>query len=321
MNWFKVMIRNSPLIVLSVGLAIALFHVWSFYKDKVNAEERVSKYEDLIGSVEEYEQLTKHLAQLKTDYASQKSLLKKLEKEWKQENEKLKDKIKALADVSLEGSSDEEVIETDKLYREVSFCCDEEVNGGRGPAVGKVEFELQSDNTYRATSKLLDHEIRIKAAVTKDHQTGKVSILTKGYWIQLEGAENDFWKGMPYPLTITGGSVTIDPTQPIESRKPSFMFAPHINLGLYGGVANEDLNYGARLGVSLWGYGKTENDLDFKLGQLGINVSRGYLDFNVSPVSYRIGNHFPLVEDVYITPGVGMGSVGWNYFLSLETTL
>lgn len=326
--WTKVLsvvLKNSPLIVISIMLIIAGGLGYQWYK---STQENQRLHQELVGQVEKYVQLSDGHARLETDYASEKRLNEEAEKEWATERKDLKGKIKALANASFKGGTDEHVIKTDVLYHEVSFRSD----GQLGPALGFVKFEEIElrDGTidgFKSISAPFRHEIQVKAAIIKDEETGRVSIFTKAYWLQLEtpGIDpvNNSWINVPYPLNITGGRIIIDPTEPIDPQlKSRFMWALHGNLGLFAGASNEGLNYGAAVDISLWGYGTTPNDLDWKLGTIGANFGNDYADVHLIPVSYRVGKHLPLVSDLWLGAGIGrpLGG-GETYFLTLSTTL
>lgn len=318
---FNTILRNSPRIVVSVALVIAIGLGYKFYQDSQEADRR---YQELVGKTSDYDQITDALAKLRTDYADQKKLQERLAEEWANEKEHLEGRIKALADATFEGDNEthDVTLTGDLLAFNTNFCCD---NGKKGPAVTHskvkgISIENNELKSMQFETGVLDHEIKMKAAVTKDESTGEVRILTKAFWVQKDGGGE--WEGKPYPLNITGGSIIIDPTEPIDiNLKNRFRFAPHINIGAFAGVAQSGGQLGAHVDLSLWGYGKTSNDLLFKLGQIGINGGKDYVDANLIPVSYNVGTHIPLVSDLYVGPGIGYGTEGSMFFLTLSKTL
>ncbi len=334
---FAAVLRNSPRIVVSLILIVACGLAYKFYSDN---QETTRRYEQLVGKTADYEQLTDSLAKLRTKYATQDELKKKLLEDWAEavdENGELKGRIKALADATFEGGTDTQNIELrGKLLRfSTHFCCKDNPSSyadAHGPAVANsiltgVEIRDGKLGAMMWQTEVVEHEIKIQAAITKDESTGEVRILTKAFWIQKEDgfadtAEMNRWKGVPYPLNITGGSIVIDPTEPIDiTLKNKFRLAPHLNTGPFTGVASSGEQYGGHVDFSLWGYGKTKNDLEFKLGQIGLNFSKNYVDANLIPVSYNIGIHIPLISDLYIGPGIGYGTEGRIFFVTLSKTL
>jgi hypothetical protein len=70
------------------------------------------------------------------------------------------------------------------------------------------------------------------------------------------------------------------------------------------------------LGVSFAGYGKTDNDLDYKFLQLGtaVNQNGSNFDLHFIPVSYRPFSK--ILPNTYLGVGAGAGSSGKTYFLN-----
>jgi hypothetical protein len=320
---FAAVLRNSPRIVVSLMLITACGFAYKFYTDNQDSNRR---YEELVGRTSDYEQISDSLAKLRTDYATEKELREKLSKEWSEAEKELKDKIKALADASFEGDSDNYEM---TFHDEFGTHFYNKKDNKFGPLVtwtqvtGAKVVDGKVD-TLTVMSGVVPHEIQVKAAITKNEETGKISILTKAFWLQTEAPLNSeiSWLDKPYPLSITGGSIIIDPTEPIDiTLRNRFRMAPHLNVGLFAGVATSGEQYGGHVDFSLWGYGKTKNDLEWKLGQIGLNFSKNYVDANLIPVSYNIGKHIPLVSDLYVGPGIGYGTEGRMFFVTLSKTL
>jgi len=315
-------LKYSPLIVISL-LLLFVGKLALDYKNE--ASESKKKYEELIGIRDKYKQLSNHVATLETEYATQKDIWNLAKNSWSDEKKLLERKLKALASATftirnfpLEQDAPD-IVSEDELIQEVQFV---DSNGKLGPAVGVVKITNATGKTF---SKMYDHEIQIDSAITKE-ENGKVRVLARAWYIQREESLNGSvgkpdWKDKPFPLPITGGMIMIDPTDPnsFSNLKRKFMFASHLNAGLFIGNAGE-LVYGGRLGVSLWGYGKTKNDLDYKLGELGVNINNNYMDINLVPVQYRVGNHLPLIEDMYVGVGAGLASKDRSVFINLSTT-
>lgn len=327
-NWkvdlVNVVLKNSLTIVLAIGLIIVGGLGYSFYKDKNAAESK------LIGMTDKYNQLDKWTAELEVGYLKEQALREKAQEGWEKElkrNKDLSDQLKAVADAtfsvkSFELTQDKPDLVTDKeLIQEVQFV---DEHGKLGPVVGYVRIE---NSTGKTTSKVVDHDIQVEALVTEG-KDGQIEVLSKAYYVQREktldgsiGKED--WVDKPWAIPITGGHIFINPDKPVgsETLKPRFMTVPHINGGLFVGASElGGLESGGHADLSIFGYGKTKNDLDFKLIGVGANFSRDYMDINLVPVSYRIGNHIPIVEDMYISPGIGFGTGGRSAFIGITTT-
>lgn len=291
---------------------------------------------DLVGQKDSYEQLSASYAKLGTDYVSAKALADQAKKDWQRElteNKKLKDQLRGIATATFSvtqppvtGAPDKLVPGPDGyLYQEVTYL---DAKGKVGPPVGYVRVANQ---TGVVTSKLFNHDVQIDSAIAVDDKTGKVTVYSKGFYILREPSLADTdsssgkssWKDVRYPLSITGGSLIFTPgAPPVSNQMPNRMqWATHLNAGSFGGVNAAGFEWGAHADITLAGYGKTKNDLDYKLLGFGVNANKDYLDFNVVPAYWRLANVLPLVSNVYVGPGVGVGSKGTSYFLTIGGTL
>jgi len=112
--------------------------------------------------------------------------------------------------------------------------------------------------------------------------------------------ENNYVKkvrGKKFPLHIK--NVTFE-EKLIKDKK--FRFNPRIALG---GAFN-DKNIFPMLNVSLWSYGRTKRDMDWRFGIFGAGAysSNGstYGALSASPFEYNLGNHIPYIENLFIGP-------------------
>jgi hypothetical protein len=333
MKIIELIIKNFKNLVVGALLLLVAGLGYQYYAESVELKESKRLHQELIGEHQEFVQLAlTNIAQLGTSYVEQEKLRKIAEKKWSElfnENKKLKGQIAALASATftVENFPHEQdkpdIINDLFLKQEVQY---KKPDGELGPPIGYVQIFNENGKTVSGVYK---HDITVDAIVTEDPKTGRYRVLTKGNYIlrddstiAAEFGTKPNWKDVPYPLTITGGEFWIDPRKdPIIVSPAKFRWAPHLNVGGFAGVSGLGFEAGASGGVSLWGYGRTTNDLDYKLGQIGINGSRNYIDVNLTPISWRVGNVIPLVEDLYVGPGVGFGNHGVTYFLGLHTTL
>lgn len=109
---------------------------------------------------------------------------------------------------------------------------------------------------------------------------------------------------------------------PIQSSKfeevypdPSFSFNPRIYLGLNGGAIVNPLPHAEMtpvLSVFLFSYGKLKADPDWATLGLGIGyetqMSRPVLA--ITPITYNIGHHLPLVRNLHIAPTITVDTKG-----------
>jgi hypothetical protein len=325
-QFFQVVLANFKNVVIGILLLLMAGFGYRLYRD---SQTEAAMHADLLGQQEQYRQLNASNAQLESDYVSAAKLHKLAEQEWSKEKKDLQGQIVALssATFSVAAFSHEQaapdVVAKDFLKQEVQYQTDA---GAIGPPIGYVQIFNKDGRTI---SGLYAHNIRIDAVVTKDEKTGRFHVLARAFYtltdehsIAKDYGTKPNWTNVPFPLHITGGEFFIDPTSvPVSYNKPKFRWAPHVNLGAFGGLSQLGLEAGFHGDVSFYGYGQTRNDLDWKILGVGVNGSRGYVDANVTPLQWRIGNVIPLVSDVYIGPGVGFGTHGVNYFLGLTTTL
>lgn len=101
--------------------------------------------------------------------------------------------------------------------------------------------------------------------------------------------------------------------KPLENE---FRWAPHVDVGLGMSLGGE---VGAELGVSLIGYGKTENDLSWRFIRGGgfYNGSYGGL---LCPASYNIGGPLPLLSNAWVSPCY-LFDGGHSAFVGIEAVL
>lgn len=336
MKIIELIIKNFKNLVVG-GLLLIAAAIGVGYWHNAYQNERAEKhkiYEELIGQRHEFIAfLGGEHAQLASNYIKEKDLRAVAEKRWAElfdENKKLKGQIAALASATFtvenfphEQDKPDIISEGRFIKQEVQY---KNPTGELGPPIGYVQIFNENGKTVSGVYK---HDITVDAIVTEDPKTGRYRVITKGNYIlrddstiAAEFGTKPNWKDVPYPLTITGGEFWIDPRKdPVIVSPAKFRWAPHLNVGGFAGVSRIGFEAGASGGVSLWGYGRTANDLDYKLGQIGVNGSRNYIDVNVTPISWRVGNVIPLVEDLYVGPAVGFGNHGVSYFLGIHTTL
>lgn len=120
-------------------------------------------------------------------------------------------------------------------------------------------------------------------------------------------------------------------TIPIEQAElqevvpePKFRFDPHFNLGADIGPTiatksdptSEEPKVQAEvvpnLQVTMFSYGETKNDpsVTFLGVGLGYETQRNSLGILLSPVNYNVGQHIPLMDNLYVGPTVGVDIEG-----------
>lgn len=289
------LIKNGLYILLIGFLAVV---VAGFFKER-NKNKRL--FTELIGQTQKYEQLSEHAAKLEIKYVGQEKLRAELEKQFAAEKDALKGRIKVLSNATFlirdkaRRSNNSDVVYKGKRVKYVL----NEIRYNDGPPIGYV---LIFDDG-RVTSKIYNHKIEVKTAISRDEANGRYNIVSKADYVlksphyMKPGSKN--WFNQPYPLKIVGGTAMVDPTEPNTAKKRFHLWAPNLNLGI-------DLGDSVKpsVGVSLAGYGYSVRDLDWKFLQLGVNYSdEKSFGAHLIPVLYR---PFPkILRNTYIGPGLG----------------
>lgn len=287
----KKRIVDIPLII------VALVAVFSWLNSKGEAERL---FTELEGQKEKYVQLSEHAAKLETQYVSEKELRETLEKEWASEKDALEGRLKLLSNATfLIREKARETNNSDLVYagEGVKYVYNE-LRFHNGPPIGYV---LIFDDG-RVVSKIYNHTIEVKTAVSRDEDSGTYDVVSKADFVlksahlQPDGIN---WYKKPYSLKISGGVAKIDPTEPVILEKKIQWWAPNLNGGF-----NIGLDVKPALGLSIAGYGVSDNDLDWKFLHFGMDyTSEDGLGLHLIPVLYR---PFPKVlRNTYFGPGIG----------------
>lgn len=120
--------------------------------------------------------------------------------------------------------------------------------------------------------------------------------------------ENNYVKssrGKKFPVHVN--EVTFEERMITDKR---FRFNPRLALS---GAIN-DKNMFPMLNMSVWSYGRTKRDMDWRFFIVGAGLyatsGTTYGAFAFSPVEYNIGNHVPFVENFFLGPTVNFNSSG-----------
>jgi hypothetical protein len=190
---------------------------------------------------------------------------------------------------------------------------------------GKSELKVDEENQERTYDETLVY--------TNDSEGNKFPIAHVLYNPFLKGDEK--WTSRPYPIKFTtqltlGESddrkdlyvhlfmenddikeyrgkkfpLTINEVEWIERppKDKEFMFNPRVSLG-----ASIGTKMYPNLGLSFYSYGRTIRDMDWAFLRLGAGANTDSIFFQLSPAEYNIGNHVPVVENLFFGPFVGYG--------------
>ena len=197
-------------IVLLIGLAYAAQKISDLF------QENGRLHTELIGQKERYEQLSERAAKLENQYVDQETLRKELELQFQQEKDALTGRIKVLSNATfLIREKARRSGQSDLVYqgKRVKYVLNE-IRYNDGPPVGYV---LIFDDG-RVVSRLYNHQLEVKTAVSRNEDSGRYSVVSRAEFIlrspslNLNGERN--WFNKPFNLPITGGKAFIDPTEP-----------------------------------------------------------------------------------------------------------
>lgn len=99
-----------------------------------------------------------------------------------------------------------------------------------------------------------------------------------------------------------------------EYPTASWSFNPRLFLSVSGGINISQIKgeFTPSLNLGLISYGKSKKTPDFSVAQVGVGygVVSKKIQFIISPFSYNIGKHIPLMNNLYIGPAVDIGVDG-----------
>lgn len=299
-------------IIVLLGLAYAGQKIYDLYSEK----QRL--HQELIGQKEKYVQLSDRAAKLENQYVDQQTLRSKLEREFEQEKDALIGRIKVLSNATfLIREKARKSGQSDLVYQgsRVKYVLNE-IRYNDGPPLGYV---LIFDDG-RVVSRIYNHKLEVKSAVSRDESSGRYSVVNRADYIlkspslNLNGEKN--WFNKPFPLPISSGTAFIDPSEPRNLKKRFHLFAPHLNANL-NFTDFDAVNAG--LGISVMGYGYTKNDLDYKFIQIGAQSNGTNFVATLTPVMWRPLPQY--LSNTYIGPGVSHDGRNFGYLLGLQVGL
>jgi hypothetical protein len=109
-------------------------------------------------------------------------------------------------------------------------------------------------------------------------------------------------KGKKFPIEIASVDWVEKPPQPY-----SFMFNPRLSLGFGFSNSNDGEGFGS-IEASFFSYGQTKGDMTWRFLGLGLGIGSDNEFVYVAPVEYNIGKPLPIVENLFISPFIGLDS-------------
>ena len=184
--------------------------------------------------------------------------------------------------------------------------------GGKKLPVGWVKYhpEWEGEDPLVQYFYPLEYYTNI---VRTEHENGTFSYTAETY------LENNFVKkskGIQYPLKLK--NITFE-EMPFKGKK--FRFNPRIALG--GGFTTESLF--PQLNLSVFSYGRTEVDMDWRFLTVGVGQAGDGDDGNkfvgvFTPLEYNIGKLLPIVDNIFVGPSFSVDSdskTGYGALLSV----
>lgn len=100
-----------------------------------------------------------------------------------------------------------------------------------------------------------------------------------------------------------------------DERKPHFMWTPHLDVGVlpFFRLKAKELRAGGSVGISLFGFGLTKNDLSWRFLRLSTDIQES-IGAGLSPVVVNLGQALPLVSNIWLSPH-------FSYFINRGSSL
>lgn len=149
--------------------------------------------------------------------------------------------------------------------------------------------------------------------IQSEQEDGQINTRTE---VHFENNKDKASKGIEVPIKITSSEYK----QLRKEDKEFYLWAPHINFNVDFGIGGFDVMGDSGnpivpgISVSMSGYGRTKNDLDWKFVEVGLSSNGDDTYFKFMPFSYNIGNHIPLISNTFLGPFVGYSTEGESVY-------
>jgi hypothetical protein len=99
-----------------------------------------------------------------------------------------------------------------------------------------------------------------------------------------------------------------------EFPTPKFNFNPRLFLGVSGGFNIQRVKgeFTPDISVGLFSYGRFKNSPDLSIAQFGLGYGTvsAKPQFTITPITYNVGQHIPLMTNAYIGPSLHINNLG-----------
>lgn len=304
-----------------IGLSLVCLFLGFKYLEADGEFGRVS--DELVLKGVEFETLNEHVARLETKYTEEKAVHERAKREWTEVSRHQKDQITQLSDATFllgrhvrKQNGPDYYFETPLKTR--NFVYNEiRIAGKDSPPIGFLMIK-NDGRTYKGN---YSFKIVVKNLQTQNKR-GEITVYSKAFLVAQEPGlakkrRPDFknWVGEEFPLPIESGSVTVN-KESFKTPK-GFWTSPKLNLG----VSVYESGAMPSASLSLFGYGRGKNDLDYKILSIGADFGDSFSStkLSVMPVSFRPLPSF--FANTYLGAGAGVSPFGVSPFLNLSVEL
>ena len=138
--------------------------------------------------------------------------------------------------------------------------------------------------------------------IQSQQKTGQLNTYAEA-WVATDKPKE--YKGIELPIKIK--EMKFDQLK--KMNKEFFLWNPRLSLNIDSCFSPVlDTNIMGGLGMSVMGYGRTKNDLDWRFVEFGFSTTGEDFIVKLSPFSYNVGNYLPLISNTFLGPFIGYGN-------------
>jgi len=255
---------------------------------------------------------------LKDQKGQQADFIKKIEEENKKKNAKLDEigvvitKLKQSVDLK-NRDSDKTYVNEKKPIHSYDFkkIYAKDAKGEPFPVAWVMYYPNQTeDKRWKSGTYPLEYYTTVIESENKDGSFSRAAEF------HLENNQMRETKGREFPIDMKD----IQWEKFEQSEKQMFWWNPRVAFGAAWTVDEIAPNFN----ISLSSYGKTERDMDYRFFTFGLGVSAASEDTNfimsVEPLSWNLGNAFPLIENFFVGPVITINQET-EYSFGVQTSI
>jgi hypothetical protein len=186
------------------------------------------------------------------------------------------------------GTGDPNAYDFEKIYEKDS-------NGNEYPVAWVMYYPNREEGKrWKYGTYPLDYNVKVVQTLQKSGTTNNYAEVT------VENNQMKETKGKEFAVAIKDAQFVQKSPEGKE-----FMFAPAFDMGIIGvGGTTNNFDFGGMANVSFFGYGRTKKELDWRFLSLGVGGNDKNIWGEFSPAMYNIGNHIPLMSNLWLAPYV-----------------